>query len=224
MIRLGVARIAKWAAASTATVTIVAVGLMLWGPAIQAEVLKLATLKQSQAPAVQKSRDPSTQFAQQPASPSNAAPAAPSAPRRTEIITYDSWTVTCTDTVEKVTKKVCRGVLEVAQQNPRRVVFVWIIERDDKGVLRTVIRTPTGVQIQKGVGIKLGAQAVKTIPYTACTPQQCEAAIAMDAAAMKKEAAISSDAVATIYAVDGRDINFKFSIKGIDNVLAAVAK
>jgi invasion protein IalB len=103
------------------------------------------------------------------------------------------------------------------------VLFVWIIGRDKNGVLRTVIQTPTGVQIPTGVGLKLGDQPVKTIAYTSCIPQQCEAAADLDAAAMKKEAAISSDAVATIVARNGRGINFKFSIKGIDNVLAAVA-
>ena len=217
------AKIVKWAAASTATAIIIAGGLMFWGPSIQAEVLKLATLKESQAPAAQKSRDASTHVAQQTASADNAASAAPSAPRRTEVITYDSWSVTCTDTVEKFTKKVCRGVLQVVGQNPRGVVFVWIIGRDTKGVLRTVLQTPTGVQIPKGVGIKLGDQPAKTIAYTSCIPQQCEADVELDAAAMKKEAAISSDAVATIYARDGRGVNFKFSIKGIDNVLASVA-
>jgi invasion protein IalB len=215
--------IAKWAAVSAATATIVAGGLMLWGPSIQAEVLKLATMKESQPPAAQKSRDASTKLAQQSAATDKVAPAAASAPRRTEVTTYDSWSVTCTDTVEKVTNKVCRGVLEVVGQNPRRVLFVWMIGRDKKGVLRTVIQTPTGVQIPKGVGIKLGDQPAKTIAYTSCIPQQCEAAIELDAAAMKKEAAVSSDAVATIYARNGRGINFKFSIKGIDNVLASVA-
>jgi invasion protein IalB len=217
------AKIGKWTVVSAATATVVAGGLMLWGPAIQAEVLKLAILKESQAPAAQKSHDGSTQSAQPSASTDNGASGAPSASRRTEVTTYDSWSVTCTDTVEKVTKKVCRGVLQVAGQNPRRVVFGWIIGRDAKGVLRTAIQTPTGVQIPKGVGIRLGDQPVKTIAYTSCIPQRCEAAIDLDAAAMKKEAAVSSDAVATIYTADGRGVNLKFSIKGIDNVLAAVA-
>lgn len=144
-------------------------------------------------------------------------------PHRTETINYDSWVVTCSDTIAKGSKKVCTGVLKIIEQKQRRVLFAWLIGRDNKGVLRTVMQTPTGVQIAKGVELKLGKNRAGKIDYTACTPRNCEASIAMNDA-MIKEAIASSEAVATIYAINGRAINFKVPLKGIDKVIAAVGK
>jgi invasion protein IalB len=146
---------------------------------------------------------------------------APTAPRRTETINYDSWTVTCTDTVEKGSSKTCSGVLRVADNKSGQTLFAWIIGRDASGVLRTVMNTPTGVMIQNGVELKFGNSQPGVVPYVACTPQQCEASIVM-VESMLKEARSNEKATATIHAVGGRAINFEMSIKGIDKVLVAV--
>lgn len=151
------------------------------------------------------------------------APAAPSPPVRTERIVYDSWTVTCTDTLEKASKKTCSASLQVVEEKQRQVLMLWIIGRDNQGVLRTVIQGPTGVQIPKGLELKLGAAAARTIPYASCSPQNCEASIAMDDA-MVRDARASGEATATIFAIDGRAINFKMGIKGIDKAFAALGK
>ena len=60
-------------------------------------------------------------------------------------------------------------------------------------------------------------------PYAACTPQNCEASTAMDDA-MVRDARASSEATATIYAIDGRAINFKIGTKGIDKAFVALGK
>ncbi len=140
-----------------------------------------------------------------------------------ETISYGAWKVTCQDTVEKASKKKCSGMLEMIEQKQRRVLLAWVIGRDEQGVLRTVIRTPTGVQIQKGVEIKLGKSSVLTLPYTACEPQICQASMPMDDA-MVRDAMASEEAVATIVAVDGRGSNFNIPIKGIDKVFASIGK
>lgn len=149
--------------------------------------------------------------------------AAPSPPpqRRTETINYDNWVVTCTETMEKGAKKNCSGVLRVADNKSGQTLFAWIIGRDNEGALRTVMNTPTGVLVQKGVELKFGSSQPGVVPYVACTPQQCEASMVM-VEAMLKEARASDKATATIHAVDGRAINFEMSIKGIDKVLTAV--
>lgn len=150
-----------------------------------------------------------------------AQPAAPSAPRRTETINYDSWVVTCTDTVEKGSSKACNGILRVIDSKSGQALFAWVIARDNEGALRTVLNTPTGVLVQKGVELKFGSSQPGVVPYVACTPQQCEASIVM-VDAMLRDARANEKATATIRAVDGRNINFEMSIKGIDKVLAAV--
>jgi invasion protein IalB len=142
---------------------------------------------------------------------------------RTERIVYDSWTVTCTDTVEKASKKTCSAMLQVIEEKQRQVLLLWVIGRDNQGVLRTVFQSPTGVQIPRGLELKFGNAAARTVPYAACTPQNCEASLAVDDA-MIRDARANGEATATIFAVDGRTINFKMGIKGIDKAFAALGK
>jgi invasion protein IalB len=146
-----------------------------------------------------------------------------SGPRRTETINYDSWTLTCSESMEKNAKKTCSGTLRVIEQKQGQVLFVWIIGRDSKGVMRTVMRTPTGVQITKGVELKLGKAQMRTLPYTACTQQQCDASIPVDDALVNDMVA-APEATATIYAIDGRDINFNMPIKSVEKVFAAIGR
>ena len=208
----------KWVvvASTVAAVAAVAVAVNFWDPAIGASLFKVADLTQSEAQTAPAGRQAPIQLAQktdkQPAAAANV-------PHRTETINYGSWIVTCTDTVERSSKKVCSGVLQVIEQKQRRVLLAWVIGRDPKGVLRTVMQTPTGVEIGKGVELKLGKSPVRTLAYTVCEPQRCQASIVMDDA-MVKDALASSDAVVSIVADNGRGINFNIKIEGIDKVLA----
>ena len=190
------------------------VGMSLWHPASAAGFVKSGDLPDVQAQAVPAARTTSFLLAQ-----NNQAPAAANVPRRTETITYGAWVVTCSDTIEKNSKKTCSGILEVVEQKQRRVLLAWIIGRDPQGTLRTVIQTPTGVRIANGVVLKLGKGPQRTLPYTACESQRCEASMAMDDA-MIKDALASHETVLTIVTIDGRDINFKMDIGGIDKVFA----
>ena len=212
--------IAKWVVASTAAAAVLAGGVAFWDPTIHSGMLWLAGLEQPQA----ENSSPSHVTGMRLAKDAKSDHAAMNdVPRRTETITYGAWVVTCSDTVAKGSKKVCTGALKVIEEKQRRVLFAWIVGRDSKGVLRTVMQTPTGVLIQKGVELKLGKEHAIKIDYTACMPQQCQASIVMNQA-MVKQAAASSEAVATIYAANGRAINFKMSINGIDKMLASIGR
>jgi invasion protein IalB len=167
---------------------------------------------------------PPTAQKQQSGTPATSAPTtAPSVPVRTERIQYNAWTVTCTDTVEKTSKKNCSAMLQLINQKQRNVILVWLMGRDNQGVLRSVIQSPTGVQIPKGIELKLGNGPTRSLPYVNCAPQKCEASINMDDA-MVHDAKVSPDAIVTVYALDGRAINFKMEIKGIDKAFAALGK
>lgn len=204
--------------ASAVGAAAVAAGVVVLDQVAGWNFFNLLESNQSQAQTAPSSRGASP-AAQQPAAP--AAP--PVAPERVETIKYDAWTVTCRDTVEKSSKRTCTGIMQVIEQKSRRVLLAWVIGRDNQGVLRTVMQTPTGVQIPKGVELKLGKAPMRTLPFTACEPQRCDASVAMDDA-MVKEAMASQEAVATIVATDGRGINFNMPIKGIDKVFAAIGK
>jgi invasion protein IalB len=157
------------------------------------------------------------------------APGAPSAPIRTETITYDAWTVSCRDTMDGKTKKICSAVLPmVAQQQGQRVnLGAWLIARNNQGALLSVIQTPQvdiGVLITKGVELKLGDAKPRKINYVNCGPQRCEASIPMDEPTIKEmSAAASGSAVITFWKADGADFSINIqSLRGIDKAITAV--
>lgn len=166
----------------------------------------------------------STSEAQRSAAPSSGAASKPGAtvPVRTETITYDSWTVTCRITEEQTPKRACSGALQLSDKSSGRVLFAWIIGRDNQGVLQTVMQTPTGVQILNGVEIKIANTQARKIGYTICDPQHCEAATAMDDAFVKDLLA-NGEATVTIVATDGRGVNFNLPLKGIDKVIGSLS-
>ena len=175
------------------------------------------------------SGEPNWRLAQaQPQAPAQpAAPPAPPVSQRTETINYDNWTVTCREAIEGPTKgkKVCSAVLRVSDQSKKNIVFVWLIARNTTGALLTVAQIPTGVLVQKGVELKVGNGKVHTLSYNACTAQNCEASITMDDAFNKELiAGQTAEVTATIYAVSGQAINFKFPIKGIDKAIGSIGR
>jgi invasion protein IalB len=161
--------------------------------------------------------------ARAPAAKPPAPASTPTATQRTERTVFDAWTVTCSETVEKTSKKMCSAMLQMVEEKQQQVLLVWVIGRDNQGVMRTVIQSPTGIQIPKGVEIKFGVGPARTMAYTICTPKACEASMAVDDA-MARDATASQEATATIVLVDGRSVNFKIGIKGLDKALVALGK
>jgi invasion protein IalB len=111
--------------------------------------------------------------------------------------------------------------MRVVEKDKQVVVLAWLIGRDQQGVLKSVLQTPTGVQIAKGVELKLANKTV-TVPYVNCEAQRCESSIEMGDE-VQREAEAADTVTATITTSDGRGISFNFAIKGIDKVLAAMA-
>jgi invasion protein IalB len=159
----------------------------------------------------------------------SSAPAAASGPVRTETITYEAWTVSCRDTADGKTKKLCSAALPmvVQQQNQRVNLGAWLIARNNEGSLLSVIQTPQidiGVLIPKGVELKFGDGKPHKINYVNCSPQRCEATMPMDEATIKETiAAASGTATITFWKSDGADFSINIqSIKGIEEAIKAV--
>ena len=165
-----------------------------------------------------------------------AAPAAPTAPVRTETIVYGAWIVTCQDTVGGKTKKTCSAKMNVAEEKSRRNLLVWVIGRNDKGVLTTFVQVPTGglalkdgamlnaVEIQKGIEVKIGkAQQLRKLPFIACAPGVCEANAPMDDAFVKDIMA-ATDATITFYNSAGQDFSFTLPTNGFDKAIAEIGR
>ena len=191
--------------------------------ALAAAVMALSQVAQATMPARSpKQERPPAQ--QQPL----AQPPTATGPIRTETITYDSWTVSCRDTPEAKTKKVCSAVLAMAAQQQNQLIKVgtWVIARTNEGALVTVVQTPQiniGVLIGKGVELTLDNGKPHHISYVNCNPQHCEALLTMDDAMIKESiAANNGPAVVKFWKTDGGEFSINIqSIKGIDKAIAA---
>ena len=139
---------------------------------------------------------------------------------RIETMVYDRWTVTCRVAASENAKRSCSAALRIVD-NQQQLVILWEIGRGTDGGIKGSMQTPTGVMVQKGIDLKVGESRVGKLEYSACVPQNCEAAGAMDNAQIKTMAA-ASEMVITIHAKDGRDVNFKFPMKGLDKALSAI--
>jgi invasion protein IalB len=165
---------------------------------------------------------------QRPAAPA-APPAASSAPVRTETITYDAWTVSCRDTADGKSKKICSATLPMVaqQQNQRITIGAWIIAHNTDGALVSVVQTPeidAGVLVGRGIELKLGNGQPRKINYVDCNPQRCESTFPMDDAFLREAiAAANGPAAITFWKADGAEFNINLqSIKGVDRAIAAV--
>lgn len=141
---------------------------------------------------------------------------------RTETITYGNWTVTCRE-VGGQAKRNCSAVMQAIDQNRKQVVLTWIFGHTPEGSLVTVLRTPTGVQLQRGVELKIADTAPRKLTYVNCDQQQCEATAPMDAVFVR-DASGAQNATAVIVAKTGQTININMSLTGFDKAAAAVTK
>jgi|SRR5882672_7640463 len=146
---------------------------------------------------------------------------APAPVQWTKVATYGSWEVRCQN--PNLNTKVCAAWLEVINQQNKQVMMAWIVGPDDKGALQTIFQTPTGVRVAAGVDVKLGNAAARHVNYISCLPQQCTAGTAMDDAFVKDTIA-AQKADVTLYAPDGKGINFGIPVTGFDKAVAALKK
>lgn len=155
-----------------------------------------------------------------------AAPAAPAGPVKTETQSFDNWVLTCQELPPaagtKTGKKTCFAVLRITDNQSKRVVVVWKIGRDGKDVPTIAITTPTGVLVRDGVDLVLG-QNTRKLAYQWCNGTECEASIAYDAA-LAKELSAAKEATIAFRLQDGRQVNVKVGVTGVDKVLAGLAK
>ena len=175
--------------------------------------------------------------APRPAAPAPAAPApaAPAKPQHVETTMYDSWAVTCQDTiVGGAVKRTCTAALRVVNQN-QGTVLNWEIGFSPDGRLVTAMHVPSSLAVKQGdqtvngpimladgVELKFGNGPVRRLAYVWCGPQQCYAEAPIDDA-FTKEADASEKATITVH-TGGATVPFELPIKGIDKAISAARK
>jgi invasion protein IalB len=151
-------------------------------------------------------------------------PSAPTSPVRTETTSFDNWVVSCRETTDGKSKKVCSTTFQLIEKERRSILLSWIIGRGPDGNLISFIQVPTGLLIEKGIELKLGNDGVtRKMNFITCEPTRCEASLQMDNS-MTQELSNAQKATATVISIDGRIAKFELNIKGIDKALAGLAQ
>lgn len=133
---------------------------------------------------------------------------------------YQHWTLTCREVAGAKPPKTCAAALRVVGTD-KKLVLLLELTRGKDGAVEAVMQTPTGVLVKKGVELKIGDKVEGKLDYLACVPQNCEATATLDEALRKKLSATKEVAV-LLHSRDGREIQFKFPIEGIDKAMAAL--
>ncbi len=183
------------------------------------ELTAAATVALSVSPPVVRLAQASPGSAGRETPAAQAAPTSQAPDVHTQQMTEGLWTVTCRQTGSQ--PKSCSAILRVLQDPNQQLVLLWQIDRAADGTIQTIMQTPTGVLVQKGVDLKIGDDIVARLDYFACVPQNCEASGKIDEA-LGKKLAIATEVTVTVHARDGRDVHFRFSVKGLDKALEAV--
>ena len=133
--------------------------------------------------------------------------------------------MTCREALGGASKsnKACSAILQVVDQKQNSVIFSWIIGRNAEGALVTVLQSPTGILIQKGVELKIDNGKARLLNYSACITQHCESTLVMDDS-FNREAIAGQNATATIYGTDGQGININFPLKGIAQAMESIGR
>lgn len=169
--------------------------------------------------------------AQNPSQPSSRpasqqAPTQPSGTVRTETTAFENWILTCQEQPaaagSKTGKKTCWATMRVTDSQAKQVVAVWKIGRDAKDAPTMAITTPTGVFVRDGVDLMIG-QNTRRLSYQWCDTKECEASISYDQA-MANELSSAKESTIAFRLRDGRQVNVKVVISGIDKVLATLRK
>ena len=163
-------------------------------------------------------------------------PSAPSAAPRVETIKYDSWVVTCEDSVGGSAKKTCTAKLDAVSQDRRQVLMEWAIGVNKEGHYITAFHIPPYMAmkkdnqvvggpllIQNGVELKFGNGPARRINYLWCGPKQCFAEALIDDAFVK-DALANSKATVTVHTAGGGPVPLEVPIKGIDKAISSTRK
>lgn len=147
--------------------------------------------------------------------------AAPDRSVRTERSVFDSWITTCQEVVGDAKSKRCSAVLSIVEDQSKRVAFVWTIGKNAVGVPTAVLTTPTGVNLQNGLELKIGKGKPRKLAFSACDATSCEVVMPLDEGVLR-DARTGDDASASITMKDGRTVQFSIINKGFDKALAAI--
>ncbi len=175
---------------------------------IAAAGLLLATGAMAQAPAPKPVAPPAAAGEAQP-------PAAGTGQR------FGAWVMACPPPEQ--TRASCILAQQVSEALSRKVVFVWLMEYDDKGQLLGDFHVPSGVYVNRGLIMKTDPKSDGLrVEYTRCDPGECQAIFSITND-LVKQLTSAKNVTVTIALTNGKSADVELGMDGFAGALAALA-
>ncbi len=150
--------------------------------------------------------------------------AASSGPLKTEITTFESWSVNCDNRGTPPATRRCLAKTSVVDATgpaagSTKVVLNLTIGKSDLGRWRIWIQSPTSLVLNPGVNLALGKNAPRRLEPTSCEPSSCLAEAPFDPA-FAAEMSNADTAVVTWTTLHSGDARVEFGLKGAKAALA----
>jgi invasion protein IalB len=157
--------------------------------------------------------------APKPVAPPAAGPDAPP-PAQGTGQRFGAWILVCPAPDQKAA---CFLLQQVSEALSRKVVFVWLIQYDDKGQLLAAFKLPSGVFVNRGLILKTDPKADGLrVEYTFCDPGECQATFSINNDLAKQLSAAKAVTVA-IALTSGKTADVELGMDGFAGALAALA-
>jgi invasion protein IalB len=154
-----------------------------------------------------------------------AVPAAPAAPARPgPAMTgerFGAWTVACPR--DPASKAPCVMIQQISETLSRKVVFVWLLQYDDKRQLLGAFRLPSGVFVDRGLLMKTDTDGSGLkVAYTRCDPGECQAIFSISDD-LAKQLSGAKTVTVQIALTNGRTADVQLDMKGFAQAIASLS-
>jgi len=129
------------------------------------------------------------------------------------MVAYQTWQVICPSSKEK--DGACEIVREVIDEKAgQRVGRIAIGLEKNKKEPSMVLTVPLGVMLRPGLGVRLGADPVKSYPYATCSAEGCMVVTPFDQKLKDSLLAAQDAALVVATPQDRSGVEVPFSMKG----------
>lgn len=141
------------------------------------------------------------------------------APAQTaEAKQFGGWTVTCPANAGNR----CVMFQQVSEALSRKVVFIWLIQYNEKGELVGAFTLPSGVFIKPGIVVKGGSEKPSVrVDYTRCDQAECQAIFPMSPKFVQQVSSAKTVSI-DIALTNGNTASVGLDMTGFDAALSAL--
>jgi invasion protein IalB len=133
---------------------------------------------------------------------------------------FGAWVLACPPPDQS--KAGCLLAQEISEHVSNKVVFVWLIQYDDKGQLLGAFRLPIGVFVNRGLIMKADPKTDGLrVEYTRCDPGECQAVFSITDD-LAKQLTSAKVVTVTIALTSGKTTDIELSMAGFADALNAL--